>query len=196
MWNSARLTSQLLVTMGLPFTPSCPQQSSKTSYHIDTGFLTHPKQGRESISHPHLAEEETEAGKTRENGAEASNTKCQDSHAGLTTRHSLEGVWCRGEAPWISLLVRLLSYWRESKLIFQQWRNSHAPVGPSYQDFRTQFSTGMVPPSSADILHNLYKHSLLVVTTKEGTLPAFRRQKPEMPPPILAARDSLRKQTV
>lgn len=53
-----------------------------------------------------------------------------------------------------------------------------------------------VPPSSADIVHNLYKHSLLVVTTKEGTLPASRRQKPKMPHPILAAQDSLLKQTV
>lgn len=73
------------------------------------------------------------------------------------------------------LLVRLLNYWRESKLIFQQWRNSHAPVGPSYQDFRTQFSTRMVPPSSTDIVHNLYKHSLLVVTTKEGTLTSIQK---------------------
>lgn len=72
--------------MSLPFTPGCPQQSSKTSYHINTGFLTHPKQGSESISHPHLTEEETEAGKTQGNGAEASNTKCQDSLAGLTTK--------------------------------------------------------------------------------------------------------------
>lgn len=102
----------------------------------------------------------------------------------------------KGSPLYKLLLVSLLNYWRESKLIFQQWRNSHAPVGPSYQAFRTQFSTWMVPPSSADIVHNLYKHSLLVVTTKEGTLPASRRQKPEMPHPILAARDSLLKQTV